>query len=154
MASLNANLFVTPRILYGMSRDGLAPKVLAGVSRGGTPVAALLTIGVIATKLAATGTFETLLGIVMPLVLVTDIVAVLALLPLRRRGAGPAFVAPGGNVLPVAFAALYAVLFVASSLADPRGACVALGLCAVTYVVAARMGAASRAPAALASRVL
>src|SRR6266566_2117433 len=37
LASLNGNIFVTPRVLFGLARGGLAPGALARVNRGGTP---------------------------------------------------------------------------------------------------------------------
>src|SRR6266550_964223 len=60
LASLNGNVFVTPRVIFGMAREGLGPKVLARVNAGGTPWAAMLLIGVISTALEVTGTFEKL----------------------------------------------------------------------------------------------
>ena len=39
LACLNGNLFVTPRVVFGLARDGLAPRALARVNRGGTPSA-------------------------------------------------------------------------------------------------------------------
>ena len=42
LGGLNGNLFVTPRVLFGMARDGLAPQALARVNRGGTPSVAML----------------------------------------------------------------------------------------------------------------
>src|SRR5256886_2405839 len=36
LASLNGNVFVTPRVLFGLARDGLAPAALARVNAGGT----------------------------------------------------------------------------------------------------------------------
>ena len=38
LASLNGNLFVTPRVIFGLSRDGLGPRALSRVNPGGTPV--------------------------------------------------------------------------------------------------------------------
>ena len=44
LASLNGNLFVTPRVIFGLSRDGLGPRVLSRVNPGGTPWTALLLV--------------------------------------------------------------------------------------------------------------
>src|SRR5439155_1475100 len=63
LASLNGNIFVTPRVLFGLAREGLAPGALARVNRGGTPWVAMLLVGAVAVALAATGTFEKLLGL-------------------------------------------------------------------------------------------
>src|SRR2546422_6739891 len=77
LASLNGNVFVTPRVLFGLARDGLAPGALARVNAGGTPWVAMLAIGVFAIALAATGTFELLLGLAIVQVLVIDSWAVI-----------------------------------------------------------------------------
>jgi len=42
LASLNGNVFVTPRVLFGLARDGLAPAALARVNAGGTPWVAIV----------------------------------------------------------------------------------------------------------------
>src|SRR5262245_40429695 len=57
LACLNGNVFVTPRIVFGLARDGLGPRVLARVHHRGTPWAATLLAGGISLVLAATGSF-------------------------------------------------------------------------------------------------
>src|SRR5206468_3240183 len=47
LASLNGNIFVTPRVLFGLAREGLAPGALARVNRGGTPWGAMLLVGAV-----------------------------------------------------------------------------------------------------------
>src|SRR6059058_5598621 len=84
LASLNGNVFVTPRVLFGLAREGLAPASLARVNPGGTPWVAMLLVGAVAIALTATGTFEKLLGLSIVLILVIDGFTVLALFPLRR----------------------------------------------------------------------
>ena len=85
LASLNGNLFVTPRVLFGLARDGLGARVLARVNAGGTPGTAMLLVGFVSLLLAATGTFERLLSLAIALVLVTDGFMVLVLFRLRAR---------------------------------------------------------------------
>src|SRR5438093_1597526 len=72
LASLNGNIFVTPRVIFGLSREGLGPRVLAEVNAGGTPSEAMLSVGVVAVTLAATGTFVQLLAVAIGLVLILD----------------------------------------------------------------------------------
>src|SRR5207244_4526261 len=72
LASLNGNVFVTPRVIFGLAREGLGPKVLARVNAGGTPWAAMLLIGALSTALAVTGSFVRLLGLAITLVLIID----------------------------------------------------------------------------------
>src|SRR5207249_3406894 len=83
--SLNGNLFVTPRVIFGMAREGLAPAVLARVNRGGTPWAATLLVGAVVVLLAATGTFQSLLGLAVTVIIVIDGFTVLSLFRLRAR---------------------------------------------------------------------
>jgi len=67
----------------------LAPGAFARVNAGGTPWVAMLAVGVFAIALAATGTFELLLGLAIIQVLLIDSWAVVALFRLRARD-GPA----------------------------------------------------------------
>ena len=89
LASLNGNIFVTPRVIFGLARDGMAPRALALVNPGGTPWPAMILVGVVSAGLAATGTFETLLSLAIALILFTDGFMVLVLVPPapRRRAA-------------------------------------------------------------------
>ncbi len=118
LASLNGNVFVTPRVLFGLARDGLGPAALVRVNRGGTPWAAMLAVGAVAVVLAATGTFEKLIGLAIMLVLLIDGFAVLTLYRLRARGPDAPFHAPLGAFLPAAFVAVYAALLVGMLIAD------------------------------------
>src|SRR5262249_35035539 len=53
LASLNGNLFVTPRVVFGLARDGLAPRALARLNEGGNPWAAMILVGVFSAVLTA-----------------------------------------------------------------------------------------------------
>ncbi|HEY6808952.1 MAG TPA: amino acid permease, partial [Gemmatimonadales bacterium] len=112
LASLNGNIFVTPRVLFGLARDGLAPASLAKVNRGGTPWAAMLVVGAVATVLAATGSFDRLLSFAIEQILVIDSIAVGALFVLRARQPEAAFRMPFYPLLPALFIAVYAALLV------------------------------------------
>jgi APA family basic amino acid/polyamine antiporter len=128
LASLNGNVFVTPRVLFGLARDGLAPAVLARVNAGGTPGPAMIVVGLVAVGLAATGQFGTLLSLAILIVLVIDGFSVAALFRLRARQPEAPFRAPFYPYLPAFFILVYAVLFVGSAIAQPR---VALATAAV-----------------------
>ena len=119
LASLNGNVFVTPRVLFGLARDGLAPAALARVNAGGTPGPAMVVVGVVAALLAATGQFGTLLSLAILMVLVIDAFSVAALFRLRARTAEAPFRAPFYPYLPALFIAVYGVLFVGAALAQP-----------------------------------
>jgi len=120
LASLNGNVFVTPRVLFGLARDGLAPAVLARVNAGGTPGPAMIVVGLVAVALAATGQFGLLLSLAILIVLVIDGFSVAALFRLRARQPDAPFRAPFYPYLPAFFILVYAVLFVGSAIAQPR----------------------------------
>src|SRR6266513_1424955 len=133
LASLNGNVFVTPRVLFGLARDGLAPGALARVNAGGTPWVAMLAIGVFAIALAATGTVELLLGLAIVQVLVIDSWAVIGLFRLRGRDGPAPFSVPGYPWLPLLFVAVYAALFAGTVRAQPRLVAGALAMLGVAY---------------------
>jgi len=139
LASLNGNVFVTPRVLFGLARDGLAPAVLARVNAGGTPGPAMIVVGIMAVGLAATGQFGTLLSLAILIVLVIDGFSVAALFRLRARQPDAPFRAPFYPYLPAFFILVYAVLFVGSAIAQPRvalaTAAVLVGTWALSWVV-------------------
>jgi len=120
LASLNGNVFVTPRVLFGLARDGLLPAALARVNAGGTPAPAMVVVGVVAVGLAATGQFGTLLSLAIIIVLVIDGFSVAALFWLRARQPDAPFLVPYYPYLPAFFIAVYAVLLVGSALTQPR----------------------------------
>lgn len=133
LASLNGNIFVTPRVLFGLAREGLGPRWLAAVNAGGTPWIATLLVGAIAIVLAATGTFESLLGLAITVVLVIDSVTVLALFRLRRRQPSAPFLVPLYPWVPLVFIGVYAALFVGTLAGRPSLVFLALGLLAAAY---------------------
>lgn len=135
VASLNGNVFVTPRVLFGLARDGMAPRALARVNRGGTPWAAMILVGVVSAGLAATGTFETLLSLAIALVLVIDGFMVLVLFRLRRRGGRATFHVPLYPVLPLVFLVTYVALFLGAAVQQPGVTAVALGVLGATWLL-------------------
>jgi APA family basic amino acid/polyamine antiporter len=135
LASLNGNVFVTPRVIFGLARDGMAPRVLARVNRGGTPWASMILVGVVAMGLAATGTFETLLSLAIALILVTDGFMVLVLFRLRRAGGRATFHVPFYPALPLVFLLTYVALFLGAAVQQPGVTAVALGVLGATWVL-------------------
>lgn len=133
LASLNGNIFVTPRVIFGLARDGLGPRALARVNRGGTPWVAMLLVGVVSIALAASGTFEALLGFAITVILVIDSLAVLSLFRLRAREQGAPFLVPLFPVIPVVFVGVYAALFVGTVVAQPGVVGVALAVLVAAY---------------------
>src|SRR5947199_10486702 len=94
LASLNGNIFVTACVIFGLARDGLGPRALALVNRGGTAWVAILLVGVVTIALAASGTFEGLLGFAITVILVIDSLAVLSLFRLPEPQPGTPFMLP------------------------------------------------------------
>ena len=133
LASLNGNVFVTPRVLFGLARDGLAPAVLARVNRGGTPWTATLGVAAVGVALAATGTFEWLLALAITLVLAVDGLTALALFRYRAREPQAPFLVPLYPLTPVLFVALYAALLVGAAVATPPATAVAASVLAAAY---------------------
>ena len=112
LASLNGNLFVTPRVIFGLARDGLGPRALSRVNPGGTPWTALLLVAFVSVVLAATGTFERLLSLAITFILVTDGFMVVVLFRLRARQPAAPFHVPLYPVLPLLFLGTYLLLLV------------------------------------------
>ena len=135
LASLNGNIFVTPRVIFGLAREGLGPAVLARVHRGGSPWVAMIFVGVTAMALAVTGSFDSLLALSITLILVVDSLAVLSLLVLRGREPAAPFRVPLYPALPLGFVLMYLVLFVGAVLAQPRVTGLALAVILGTYVL-------------------
>jgi APA family basic amino acid/polyamine antiporter len=139
LASVNANVFVTPRVVFGLARDGLAPRALARVSAGGTPWTATLLVGAVAIVLAATGTFERLLALAIVLVLLTDGFMVVVLFRLRARGGPAPFRVPGYPLLPSVFLGVYVLLFAVAAREQPLLVGLTLAVLGVLYLVAVAM---------------
>src|SRR5574341_1755358 len=119
LASLNGNVFVTPRVIFGLARDGLAPSVFARVNAGGTPWVAMLLVGATAIAIAV--------------ILVVDGAMVLALVRLRRRHPDAPFRVPLYPLVPLLFAGVYAALFVGTAVANWRLAAVTVRVLGGVY---------------------
>lgn len=128
LASLNGNVFVTPRVIFGLSREALGPRRLADVNAGGTPWVAMVVVGLVAIALAATGTFVQLLSIAIALVLLLDSVTIASLFVLRTRQPEAPFRVPLYPVIPAAFILVYAALFVGTAMTQTGLVAIALGM--------------------------
>ena len=135
LASLNGNVFVTPRVIFGLARDGLGPGVLARVNRGGTPWAAMLLVGAVSVLLAATGKFTDLLALAIALILSIDGVTVASLFRLRARVRDAPFRVPFYPYIPLLFIAVYAALLVGTTVAQPRVVLISGAVLGVTYLL-------------------
>jgi len=135
LASLNGNLFVTPRVVFGLARDGLGPSALARVNAGGSPGPAMVLVGAVSAALAATGTFERLLSLAIIFILITDGFMVLVLMRLRARAPQAPFRVPLYPAVPLVFLATYAALFIGAVLQQPGVSAVAIAALATTYAL-------------------
>ena len=82
---INTVVMAAPRILYGMSRDGLFPGFASGVNQGGTPAPALLLTTGAAALLVLGGSFDRLLGMGAFLYVCLPLAGIAALVVLRWR---------------------------------------------------------------------
>ena len=135
LASLNGNVFVTPRVIFGLSREGLGPAPLAAVNAGGTPWLAMLLVGVVSVALAATGTFAQLLSIAIVLILLIDSVTIAALFPLRARGPVAPFSVPLYPAIPVAFILVYMALLVGTAITRPGLVAIAVAVLLAAWLL-------------------
>ncbi len=116
---MNATLMVTPRILVGLSRDGLGMQRAAAVSVSGTPRFALGLSSVAAALLVLTGTFEQIIALGAVLFVFNYISAYTAVFVLRRRE--PALPRPYrafGFPVSTAVVLMGSVLFLVAAVAD------------------------------------
>jgi APA family basic amino acid/polyamine antiporter len=133
LASLNGNVFVTPRVIFGLSRDALGPAVLTRVNRGGTPWTAMVLVGAVSMTLAATGTFAQLLTLAIVLILVIDGLTAASLFRLRAREPYAPFRVPLYPVLPALFITVYAALFVGAVIAQGKVVLIGVAVLVVTW---------------------
>jgi APA family basic amino acid/polyamine antiporter len=85
VSTINATFLMTPWILFAMGRDRLLPLWLTKVNARGTPTPALLIGTLLATVLAVSGSFETLIAICSILFAVVYLSGFVSLFVLRRR---------------------------------------------------------------------
>jgi basic amino acid/polyamine antiporter, APA family len=135
LASLNGNLFVTPRVVFGLARDGLGPAQLSRVNAGGSPSSAMILVGVVAAALAATGTFEVLISFAITFILLTDGFMVLVLFKLRRREPAAPFRVPLYPAVPLVFLGAYTLLFAGAVLQQPVVSATAVAALAGTFAL-------------------
>jgi basic amino acid/polyamine antiporter, APA family len=132
---LNTAMLVAPRILYGMSRDGLFVSAGAYVTRGGVPLASLWLSATCAMVFATSGAFETLYAAAAFLGAFTDLLCNAALFVLRRRAPDlpRPYRARGYPWIPGVVLATAALLLVVFVLGNPRPSLLAVALLLATY---------------------
>ena len=130
LSLLNTGLICAPRILVGLSRDGLGTQKAAAVSASGTPRFALGLSSVAAALLVLSGTFEQIIALGAVLFVFNYISAYAAVFVLRRRE--PELPRPYrafGFPLSTGVVLAGSVLFLVAAVAgDPRSAIIVAAL--------------------------
>jgi APA family basic amino acid/polyamine antiporter len=85
LSSLSSNLLMAPRVLFAMSRDGLAPERATNTNTGGTPTAALFATAAVALAFLFRGTFDRVIAVLSFFFVATYSLSFLSVFVLRRR---------------------------------------------------------------------
>lgn len=137
ISTVNATILMSPRILFGMSREGLLPRWLTAVNPGGTPAAALLLCTIASGALILSGNFDSLIAICSFLYVAAYISGFASLFVLRSRPAADAvqdhFKMWGYPWTNLAVLLASAGFLIASVIGDLRHSLFALILIALTY---------------------
>ena len=144
LASLNGNVFVTPRVIFGLARDGLGPAVLTRVNAGATPWTAMVLIGVVSMGLAASGTFTQLLALAVALILLIDGLTAASLFVLRARQPDAPFRVPLYPFVPVAFILVYMALLIGTAITQWRVVVIAVVVLGAAWIVSSTVGDGKR----------
>jgi basic amino acid/polyamine antiporter, APA family len=137
VSTINACLMISPRILFGMARDGLMPRWMTTINKGGTPASALLLCTAMAVALVSSGSFETLISIASFLYVAVYLSGFAALFALRVQEPELArpfkmWGYPWSNLGVFLASATFLVLTV---VADPKDAFFTLVMIALSYPV-------------------
>ena len=135
---INTAIMAAPRILYGLSSEGLLPvPALREVNNGGTPAPALLLTAAAAAGLVLLGNFERLLAMGAVLYVCLPLIGMAALLALRRQE--PELPRPfrcwGYPLTPLLIATGSLAFVVATVVADPLSSLAALALASLAWFV-------------------
>jgi APA family basic amino acid/polyamine antiporter len=159
LAVLHATILIAPRIIYGMSRDGLFAQSGMYVTRTGVPLVALWITAGIAVAFTQMGNSVFLFALVTVISVFADLLCALALFVLRRRE--PHLPRPyrafGYPWVPGIVGVTCTALLIACIFANPRPSLVAVAVIAVAvplfrYVCPARARAGGEELAALSTR--
>lgn len=148
---VNTVIMCAPRILFGLSRDGLFLPVFARVNGGGTPDAALLLTTTVTATLILCGDFQLLLGVSVFFYVLLYFTGITSLFLLRWRE--PELERPvraWGYPLSAAVVWLGSLAFLLSAaIGDSTNSLIAAGLIALSLpaqLLSRRMSAAAPGP--------
>jgi APA family basic amino acid/polyamine antiporter len=134
---INTVVMAAPRILFGLSRDGLLPSFVAQVNGGGTPSAALLLTSTAAAALVLAGSFERLLTMGAVLYVSLPLAGIASLVTLRQREPElpRPFLTWGYPVSPLLITAVSLAFLMGSTANDWLSSLAAIALVATGYGV-------------------
>ena len=134
---INTVVMAAPRILFGLSRDGLLPSFVAQVNGGGTPSAALLLTSTAAAALVLAGSFERLLTMGAVLYVSLPLAGIASLVTLRQREPElpRPFLTWGYPLSPLLITAVSLAFLIGSTASDWLSSLAALALVAMGYGV-------------------
>jgi basic amino acid/polyamine antiporter, APA family len=137
ISTINAILMISPRILFGMARDGLMPRWMTFINKGGTPAAPLLLCTVLAGAMILSGDFEALIAVASFLFVAVYLSGFSALFVLRARepGLSRPFRMWGYPWTNIGISLASVLFLVLSVVADPKDAFFALLMIALSYPV-------------------
>ncbi len=143
---INASIMGAPRILFGLSRDGLFSPLVDRVNRGGTPTVALLLTSLASALLVLGGDFSILLGLAAFLYVSLYAQGFVCLLVLRwrepeRRRPFRAWGHPWSTVLVLAGSLAFLVGALVSDTANSCWALLLIGLSVPVFQTTRALGA-------------
>lgn len=136
VAAVNANLLMTSRVPFAMSRDGLLPAWLRRVTRG-TPVSALGASATVMLLAIASDTFDALLAVAAFLYVANYGLTFASLFVSRRRFplANRPFRVPWYPLVPGVALAGSLAFMIAAVMTDPAHSAIAVALVALSWPV-------------------
>ncbi|MFQ6538600.1 MULTISPECIES: APC family permease [Aphanothece] len=134
---INTVVMAAPRILYGLSRDGLFPTAALAVNAGGTPTGALGLTLALTAALVLGGSFEHLLAMAAFLYVCLPLVGIAALITLRRREPElpRPFRLPAYPLAPLLIALVSTAFLATALLQDTTNSLAALALAGVGLLI-------------------
>jgi APA family basic amino acid/polyamine antiporter len=136
-SAVNALLLMAPRVLYGLSRDGLGVAAATRVNARGTPTVGLAASTLVVLAFLATGTFATVIAIAAFYFVLQYTLSFVAVFVLRRREPNaPRPYRAKGHPWTTGFVLAGSIAFLISAvLSDRRNSLYALGILVVSYPV-------------------
>jgi basic amino acid/polyamine antiporter, APA family len=136
-SAVNANLLMSSRVLFSVSREGLGIPAARRVNAGGTPTVALVSSALVAIAFLATGTFQTIIAIAAFFFVADYTLSFIAVFVLRRREPNaPRPYRTIGHPWTTGFVLLGSLAFLVSAvIGDRRNSLYALGIVVVSYVI-------------------